>query len=533
MLRLTCVFALFYVMSCGHRLPQDISKNRPEAGEAPLDLALINFSDLMTGNQVNLKQYMEERHLEHLLLTFGSKNCATCMEKARYLQRSLTSDNYKLLGEQQSSFELIGVNTDPKHSWPQVLSLVQTAKLDHIRWADPERNHMLRFFQPQGMPYSVPLTVLLTRQGIKWRVASNDHLSPEAMLSKVVQSVTGDSKGKIPTLPKPPSPPALIGDLYRAHPDRLKHVTGERCSDGSAATAHDIDGASKIKFVYWNSSSCDESCQKNLSVLEDTSALCASYGVSCAAVKLTSDACDTAFDMRVDQTVQKAFSHVFNWKYEASGDPASLPEVKGPITLAFDQDGQLVFAHEGQLTSELLASRLASDGLQSIERGPDFKLHDENSEFGFADWRQQKEFSLVTLFATYCTGCIHEMQMWHKKNNVSDVCKELSCQMMAVEFEGPADDDWQGYVRSLRQGIPDGKGGWDFEGFERLNIASPVVVQRSSRMFQDWLVPMHYQEMYEDPRTVLFDREGRIRAVFLSSEDIDQKIMSTLKKLSN
>jgi len=532
----TTLFSVIMSASCGAKLPREVSVHKPIAIETPLDLNAIEFVRLEDQSRVNLAQYMQSRQLKWLVLTFGSKGCGICMEKARYLQANLVGNEYNLLGPAaKDSLELVGVSTDPASSRQELLSLVQEQGLSHLTLSDPGHEIMMRYFQPAGRQFSVPLTVMLSNAGIVWRVTSSDSVSAEGLIEKIAATLGVDANPPAPTTPESPGGEISRGLLARDVPNRFDQVTVQNCASRSTQQLSEIlpkDGNDfRAVLVHKGNCSGDSVCSDALNGLLAWQSACKErWGVSCVSAELVTElaVCGNEASLYFGgQDFYQTFGDHFNWGYEpvdVSPGKVSLPEVKGPLTLVFDGNGRLVFSKEGALGGELSA-KMDGDGLKSLSVGPDFPMYVDHRPAkaagaeGFSTLRQGSKFTMVMFWNTWCSSCSEEIEEWHRDpDSAYNFCKEKSdfCQVVALETgraeSGLAPSD---YLSGLILGND------DFDGWKAKNWTMPLAVedfprpdgQASKGWYSGWF---RAKFGASEPRTVLYDQEGKVVASWKS-----------------
>ena len=530
------IFFVIFSASCGAKLPREVSVHKPIAIETPLDLTAIEFVRLEDQSKVNLAQYMQSRQLKWLVLTFGSKGCGVCMEKARYLQANLVGNDYNLLGPTaKNALELVGVSTDPASSRQEVLSLVQEQGLSHLALSDPGHDIMMRYFQPAGRQFSVPLTVMLSNAGIVWRVTSSDGVSAESLIEKIAATIGVDANLPAPTTPESPGGEISRGLLARDVPNRFDQVTVQNCASRSAQPLSEIlpkDGHDfRALLVHKETCSGDAVCSDaRKGLLAWQSACKERWGVSCVSAELVTEQAACANDPSLffgGQDFYETFADHFNWGYEpvdVSPGKVKLPDVKGPLTLVFDGNGRLVFSKEGAFGDELSA-KMDGDGLKSLTVGPDFPLYVDNrpaktaAAEGFSTLRHQSKFTMVMFWNTWCSSCSEEIEEWHRDpDSAYNFCKEKSdfCQVVALETgraesgQSPSD-----YLSGLIQGND------DFDGWKAKNWTMSLAVEdlplSNGQAAKGWYSGWFRAKFgASEPRTVLYDQEGKVVASWKS-----------------
>ncbi len=461
--------AVALASSCASKLPRDLTDNTPGGMqlEEALDTSLINFRVAATGDVVNLREYMERENRNFLLLTFGSKGCAACNRKAQHLTKDVIGFHPLYLTEQGKHFEIVGINTDMEPY--QKLASYLTG-YPFIKWSDPAGKVMLDYFMPPGNKFSVPLSVMIGRDGIAWRVLPHDTISLTDILAKVEKTlgirddlpptdggegegedggsdgVDGGGEGGGDDGPEIPE----IA-LASVGPGRLKSVKATSCANGGV-TLDSALGAGDVRFVQVVSGNCGGTCQANIAELNATAAACdaeRTAGRSCAVASLQTGAtlqteCATGIAFQGGAEFYQVFKSFFDWTYTPLENPQTLqltlPPVEGPLVLGFNTKGEIVFAKEGALAAGELKDVMTSAGDGALARGPDFKIYDNvKGEFGFADLRRKTKLTVVAadrLSTSFpCGPCEVELAKWSEQNDFLDWCKQNAnqCQLIVLE----------------------------------------------------------------------------------------------------
>lgn len=535
--------AAILVATCGARLPQEVSINRPNADALPIDMTKVNFTELASGNTINVAEYMDTHNLNYLLLTFGSQSCSACMEKARYLQTNLVADSYKLLGDKGKAFELHGVNTDVESSRPMVLKTMLSQHLSHINWADrtDAGSMMMTFFQPEGKLYGVPLTVMVDRFSIKWRVASDEHVTPEEILARVAKTLETDYVVK-PTPTPTIKPQVPWSALAEEQPGRLKALPASRCGAPAAVNVQDVLGEADLKFLVVDKENCADGsiCDQDRAAVLDFIGTCSGKVCQLATLGQTvkeGDAACAKGVMAGGNEIFTTFKEHFNWDYPLSFDDNgfTLGAVKGPLVLAFDASGKLVFSKEGAVTKADLAARWSSDQFTNRAVGPAFEFYRATGRDNFSTWRQRSKYSVVQLWKDPCGGCIKELYEWQQPGGLIEWCNQRSefCQVISVEGSYPADNNPNSvpnYFDTVFAPLMKSK---------NLNPADLAVDLLPN--VPDDQMPRKWLEGWAagnfngaDARALIYDREAKVRGTWIRSEsDTTDPLFDALKQLWN
>lgn len=550
------VSIILSLLSCAAKLPREVTIKRPFGLEAVVNLSDVSLVRLGDGGAVNVGTYMKERGLEWLVLTFGSKSCGACMEKARYFQANLVGNNYGLLGESaRGRFELIGVATDPGSDRDELLALVEDEGLSHLAWSDPaplKDKMMMKYFQPAGMDFSVPLTVMLSRDGILWRVTSKDKLSPAEIVQKIAAVIDADI-----VTPPPGSGESGGGTLLRPLlaeevPSRLDQVKLKSCLDrNDVRLGAELPPAPQgLRGVLVYRGKCDESaeCMDARNSMRSWQARCAlSYAASCDFRELAIDdesVCDRDRSLLGGQEFFEVFADHFSWSYQpiqSGPGRMKLPDIKGPLTLVFDSLGRLVFSREG-MVGEAIDREMEQSGLANRAAGPRFGLMYEDgfanqkivpTRLTFDRLRLKAKYTVVMFWNTWCSSCTEELDEWHSEvDSAYQFCRSNKdfCQVVALETgreeSGLSPDR---YLVSLVNGND------DFDGWLSKRWTMPLAVETEPET--DGSAPMGWFGGWvrarfgsSEPRTVLYDIEGKVVNTWRSLPG-EHGPRDTLKKL--
>ncbi|MCX6125592.1 MAG: hypothetical protein NTV34_12735 [Proteobacteria bacterium] len=522
----TFALVMFFcgLCACAQKLPREVTNNRPVAVGEPLDVNGINLFDLASGESINLGKYMDDHKLKFMLLTFGSRSCEACLEKAEYLEANLV-ENGQQLGPAGDSFEVRGVNVDPSSNHQLVVDMVKQLKLSHMVWSDPSVEIMMRYFQPPNLEFGVPLSAMIDRNNLLWRISSKEHLTPEELVRMVVKTL-GENIVVAPVTPPPVKPPVVIlpnSILADERSDRLSALPVLACKESSFMSADDIYYDAGLKFLLVDRDQCAAGsvCAQNMAIISEFMPLCAEK--ACKSITLAekavqeSDACDVKI-RKGGKEIFETFADHFNWQYQAAGEPLKvLPDVKGPVTLVFDSNGKIVFSHEGLLTSTQLRDRWTLDRFAGRAKGPNFRMFSDQGESSFASWRHQAEWSLVIFWDTLCESCKLEITEWHKPEGVLAYCRTNPefCQVASLDTAIEWDNDPASLPQYL-EGVKHGGPNTLFDGFDALGWNMPLYVDPipkvgsslRNRWFESWVNGRFTSSLN---RSVLYDREGKVR----------------------
>jgi hypothetical protein len=528
-IRLIVALACAVIASCGAKLPREVSVHQPVASGVDAALREIVLTNLADGSPVSLGAYMESQNLQWLVLTFGSKGCGICMEKARYFESNLVSD-YNILGDAaKNQIQLIGVTTDPASDRPSLLALAQ--EITHLKWSDPGHDVMMRYFQPEGMRFSVPLTVMLSRQGVLWKITSKEQATPAEIIQKIAATIGSNSRPDLP--PETEQPPVVFKQplLAREVPERFMGASVTSCSSsGVVAIGERLPPATNgLRGVLLHRGACagNTVCENSTAELNAWVSDCQSRGdKSCAWIDIADapTACSGAGGFSGGAEFYEIFADHFTWSYapiEESNGGSRLPDIKGPLVLIVDESGKLVFSHQGGLNGELTA-RMNADRLTERAIGPDFKIASDlrpdgsgagAKPAGFSDLRKVAKYTMVMFWNTWCSSCTDEILEWHEdQESAFHQCKKHPgiCQVVALETKRSESGlDPEAYLSGLIQGND------DFDGWLSLGWSMPLAVDgipagdgaAPKGWSQGWL-PARFGT--SEPMTVLYDREGKV-----------------------
>ncbi len=600
--QLAALAALIVTTSaCASKLKRQLTDNTPESRsvEEALDTSQINFTDFASGATVNLKAYMEASDRDYLLLTFGSKGCTACNEKAALLTKDVIGKHSLFLTDPGKRFEIVGVNTD---SEPAKRLAGYLGKFPYIRWSDPAGLGMIGHFVPPGRKFGVPVTVMVSRTGIAWRIMPEESTSIEILIEKVEITLqlrggeaagtgeggddggaadgpavdgSGDASdasdasdgtgaedagttdaddgtdgattdgGSTDATGDGGATDAVDGsddgdgvvptDLASMTPGRLKRVTVKGC-DGVEQNLAAALGSADYRFVSVVRGACGPACEAQMRALKYVKERCAR--LSCAVATLFTDGiapqiCATSDRVPVYEGGASFFSVFkthFDWSYtpiEHADFSLEMPPVEGPLLLGFARDGTLVHSIEGMVDEAALAELVEGPAIGEVARGPDFRLFDKaRGEFGFADLRRQAKYTVVSAWSAFplCQPCIEELVYWSQPGKLVDFCaaRPGECQLAALELHEPAaDQSLESYFDDVLTGrLP------EFDGMNARGVRIPLLLDPKPVSgplgngylfrFFDGYMSAAFPEMGYDPRTLIYDREGKIVGAFRS-----------------
>ncbi|NBQ54892.1 MAG: hypothetical protein EBU49_15110, partial [Proteobacteria bacterium] len=279
------VSAALVLAGCGSRLPSDIDIKRPVAEGSQdatrIDLTLIDFTDINTGATVNAGAWMDQQKIGFMLLTFGSRACSACNKKARLIRDNYLSDDKISLAGMESRLAIVGVNTD-SDSLSLTQRFIQSEGFDFIRWSDPRGSKMLQWFMPGGRSYGVPLTVMVSRQGILWAYTNDSTATVAEIMARARATVEGDASPHDPddgddvddgdgNDPHEPNPVALPPALAFEGADRMREVMVSTCGVNRGVQQR-LDVVQPLSYVatffHVEREACGEICRNNRAILQ-------------------------------------------------------------------------------------------------------------------------------------------------------------------------------------------------------------------------------------------------------------------------
>ena len=577
---LCTVLGGFFLSNCASRLPRERHVHPPsfdgDSVSAKVDLDGVIFKDLKSRQLVSLGQFMREARVDSLLLTFGSRSCAACNRKAQSLTSDIIGKHPIYLTDSGRKFMIVGVNTDPS---PERLG-AYLADFPFIALSDPGGEAMVSRFAPPGSRFRVPLTVMIHRGHIAWRVLPDDHTSVPEMMQQVARTLGIDGVGvaiETPSSGQDESQRPDAGDLavppngrlplgWR-HPGRLDGQELWGC-DGEKTSLSKSLALGDWRFVQIVKGGCQGACLENLGTLKGLTLECQRLGLAaCRSVTLEAEhgsdsvsreGCAAAGFTDIfkggDDFFQVFASH-FDWHYPRDLDPSGLPYltrgVQGPIVLGFAKDGTLIFSREGAVRTEELLQAVRQRNPNQHARGPDFPLFShEKGAFAFADWRLATAYTVVMGWSTICTSCEAQLKHWSEPGQLVDFCASHGgfCQVGAVENTYPGNAfALEDYFQRLLHGIYDDTGRTTYDGFEKLGIRVPLLLDPVAdgpgpfdylnRLHDGYMLAASRDvppEHTNDFRTFIYDREGKIVGKFFGEileSGKDDPVLTRLKQL--
>lgn len=550
-------------LACASQIPQTRGV-KPRAQVADFDGSKVVFSLVnQPEEKISLTSFMEREGYDFLLLTFGSKACAACNRKAEEIETKVLGKHPLFLTDQGRRFGIVGVNTDPN---PERLG-AYLKQFSFIRWSDPSGSAMLEFFMDPGEKFRVPLTVMVDRRKILWRVNADETLSVTEIMDKVALSLGGGNEGTSGSQPTPDGPPTGpdgggvetgSSGITLAHPSRARwqtltvtdcqgqtqplsqllspgpmplvlQVTGGRCG------ALCLEQHKKMTQVCGGDGAT--ACQVWTLVSEESSPS-EGLGIDGSGASSTG-ICESPTVIRGGKPVLETFKSLFDWKTPRRVDSDGYVVVESPVeepqVFVFDGEGSLVAETLGLWNEEHFRS-LAS-GQWPPHRGIDFPLYRSplsevtpGGQTSLSQVREGYELTVLAFFQTDCASCEKEFKEWSAPGGLLEFCanKPGFCQIYGVENryrpQGWTLDQFyenvmKGYDHPLLGAYP---------GFKTLGIKVPLLLDPVSdeestdsfknRIHDGYLIGKS-KELKFLYRKAVFDSEGKLRGIFVSPDD--------------
>ena len=559
--------AALVLSGCGSRLPSEINIKRPVAEEAQdatrIDLTLIDFTDINTGATVNVGAWMDQQKIGFMLLTFGSRACSACNKKARLIRDNYLSDDKISLAGMESRLAIVGVNTD-SDSLSLTQRFIQSEGFDFIRWSDPRGSKMLQWFMPGGRSYGVPLTVMVSRQGILWAYTNDSTATVAEIMTRARATVEGDASPHDPddgddgddNDPHEPNPVALPPALAFEGADRMRDVMVSTCGVNRGVQQR-LDAVQPLSYVatffHVEREACGVICRNNRVLLQRKveSVLTGDVGagflyagqapVDCLKFKPDENEKSRIQSLVGGAEFFDAFATHFDWNHEiveTNGGALSVAPLAPAITLAFSRDGKLLFSAEGAIDEARLDGFLRSiwipgTGKQApaFARGPAWNFHGlpqgqtQGGLVDFSEWRNHATYSVINVFGESCSSCMAELKHWSRPDGMFDLCNKNPdfCIVGTVEnglpdsayiAPGPVDrKEMDTYLARVS------------EALGARGISAPIIMldpyspENDSgrgylKRFFDGYLSAKNPDLGFDFRTIVSDREGKILGVF-------------------
>ncbi len=564
-------------VGCASKIPQTLGSLPPGKASDFKPEGILFWTigaDEDQRKQFSLQEAMDLEGADHLLLLFGSKACAACGRKAEVFKNQVLGKHPLFLTDEGKRFKVIGVNTDPS---PERLGSYFN-QYPFIRWSDPSGRTMVQHFLVGEEKFKVPLSVLVGRQGILWRIGADDPVSVGEMMEKVGLSLRGDGQnpgnrpelpgefpGELPdpvkegpTGPSPESPTSPKSSLAMIAANRLEGVGVEDCL-GNQRSLQSLREAGKNLVVQVVRHSCQGECLANQLKIES---LCQkTEPPQCQSLTLVatqeavagfdygpnppgSGVCQAPGVVKGGGDFFEVFPSLFDWDYPRSLDPQGYvlidrPE-RGPQVYMFAPDGQLRYAKEGHLQTQvqdlakiLEASQVALPATRDTNLpGPDFQLYRGLESVGFASLRREHAWTALAFFQTDCGSCEQELKHWSAPGGLLDFCQERAgfCGIYAVENryspEGwSLDEFYNKLINGYQLGRFDG-----YLGFKAMGIRVPLLLDPipddtsddsyKNRIHDGYLLALS-PNLGNGYRIVVYDQDGKIAKLMESKEALE------------
>lgn len=559
-------FLLIGFSACGSKLTHDrvikrptghgddASGNHPGANqiEQKIDFSLVEFTDIESGKVVNMRSYMEAHDLKFMLLTFGSRACSACNEKATHLRDEVIGKHPLYLTDQGHHFEVLGINTDTD-SRQRIQAF--TKSFPFIKWSDPTGAKMLNFFMPGGRAFGIPLTVMINAEGIVWRILNDRHVEAAEMMTMVVDSINKltdkpivqptDTPTSEPTVSptvaptKTPLPPASALDFE--NPGRLRAVKVQDCK-GESADLLSLMDSRDVYFVHVDKGECDEICTANRAQLRKVAETCnrAETTPSCGVTLLTTAAelspseCAAGLFVKGGSEFYSSYDTHFNWdRFVASDDllePFKILPTAGPITFGFNKSGHLFFSKYGALGPNEIAASMQAGKFDQNATNVGFKfLLEDIGEVVLKDVLPRSRFTIFNSYTNGCLGCMEEQARWMESGGLKDYCDQNPsvCQLYLIStdesFTGAPFPDFlrdEVIVKLRERGVTIKAGVEPLESDER-------------HFFHDYIYSNFGGQL--DPSTVIYDQEGKIVGMVVTpakvKPDVPEEVLKKVKEL--
>lgn len=563
--------ALYLVFSagCASQLKPYKKVNTPTGSgvEQELDLSTIFFNDIHSNTRFSVLDYMNQNGKDHLLLMFGSKGCSACNLKNEEFKKSIIGQHSLFLDQAGKTFDLIGVNTD--FDGPERMRAYLT-NFDFIRWSDPKGLAMIAYFIPPGRTFGVPVTILLNKRGVMFRLLNDEKATPDQIMARVEQAIngtapvddSGDGEDDGPTDgngdgPVDPIPVVPATDLAFVGPGRFKKIDLKTC-DGVDENLDNVLGQPDFRVVHIAKDSCGAACSANVAQVKAlASTFCDAAGATANSKKCTvaalqtgnagldANSCATGFAYRGGEKFFDVFESHFNWNYPVYEDPTDFEPrfgktFDGPLTMVFRRDGTLVWSAEGQLAPQALTSAMqaSSFGLEVVN-GPDFPVYTSDKVTkNFSEIRRNSKLTVVVstlIFDTIgCGSCEIELAHWSKPGGFLDFCaaRPNDCQIMLFDFRDVKGlVPISGFYDLIKNGGIDPEFNVPIKGLTERNIRVPLFLDplphsnpdgsiNFSRFYEGYLKAAS-RELGQVGRIAIYNTEGRILTIHASGQDIE------------
>ena len=561
------VASLLLLKGCASELDAVKKRNRPAAKSgnavqvadtsdpsAPdVDWSHIVFQNLNDGSEVNLQGYLDENNLDHVLLIWGSKGCTSCTEKNKKIRDEYMSS---AVFQPDSGVAMVAVNTDPAKNRPLIRSYKKKNGFDFMKFSDPSGALMVGHFLPEG-DFALPFIAMVSRKGILWYYTNKAKIHVDEVMNRANGLARSGSLTPVkPRSGAKPSTDAIAptvavannsAGLGKPSADRFADVEFTTCEGDTADISDKLE--SDIVIFHIEKEPCDiGKCPSKQ--LHRIASGCSSQGKTCNIIhSVAAEGADCPESvLRGGEEFYEVFATRFNGnaqrqaKLDSDGDleRVEIPEVSGPLTMAFDKDGRLLYGTEGEVkTHEILSAIEENKAAEHL--GPQFEFYhpgmNTDDNVTLSEIVSQADYTVVNVFGNGCSSCAAELKHWSAPGELLDFCEKSGgkCQVLALDEAYPDDLSATEYHKVMTQG---GTlfGFMEVDGTEAQGIRVPVIVDPVSsenfginRFFQGYLAGQlpHWNGF----GTVVYDREGKIIAEFSGDHGSEDPVFAKIKKL--
>jgi hypothetical protein len=393
----------------------------------------------------------------------------------------------------------------------------------------------MKYVLPAGKSFGVPITALFDTRGLVFLYQGSDHYELPDLIARVAAAVKNEAPPSAPPpagsppnpepspspqgTPEPtpfPSPRLKEASLGRTQPGRLAAVTVTDC-EGQRRNLDQVLGKARLKIVQIDRGACDTTCEANATILDQVKTRepqlsIATLTLATMAPRECRDGRHAiggeeffAREMGFDNLVRWTYAPVFN----RLGIPASLPPLKGPLTLAFDDDnGQLLLAEEGQLDLDSLSAALA--GRREPAPSAAFKLIAREGATDFHKVRAASQFTVLVMMESGCRGCVEILNKWQEPSGLGPFCAASGtlCQIRLIKTALGEPDPTLARKEELEALAAEGVKDFDMMvGSETIDDGRGNAFYRFTESF---LIPLNNRNGDPDAWFYVFDRDGRI-----------------------
>jgi len=545
------IFVFLVALGCAS--DEERFKKVQEFSGTPLDLNLVHYEDLETGVAVNLAQYMRANQLKHLLLVFGSVQCSGCNEKALQLSRLYLPNHRLFVAPEHADFDLIGINVDIATARRQFDRIWYDDALrlergyDFVRWHDQDKS-LETYFLGRGDKLAIPFMALISAEGIVKRYQADEHWQMDAVLADVLQLVSGQS-GTLPEPPviKPPVPytPPGIQRWQIPIADRFADLPIRNCAaDTEALKPEEVLATGNYRIVQLFDGDCDAVCRANKKMIASAVDRCP-VAQGCQELSLEvlakGEGCLSEASHGIAKDVWQTFSTVLNWDADHYpplqnewGLPESLPPLQGPMVLGFLPTGQLKFAVDGVLREKEI-SALFSPAKPAT--GANFSIYAARNASeapratSFREVASAATYTVLSMYSLGCAACEETLEQWSDASNEASplhVCRESPefCQVQVLEKMPP----------DAMMTSPAGMHALVAERLYPLGVRLPIMISTEllyedfSRFYEGYLEVL-FPELFGQSAAIIYDREGKIVARFIGSDQTNGVHLSSYLRL--